>query len=81
MIAPIFCSTAMRSAISGSMAAFLSSVTPSARTAVSRTCSVAPTDGYSSSILVPLRPFGAEILMPLARLSTTAPNRRRLSRW
>ncbi len=48
MIAPIFCSTAMRSMISGSMAALRSSVTPSAITAVSSTCSVAPTLGYGS---------------------------------
>ena len=45
MTAPIFCSTAIRSMISGSIAALLSSVTPSARTAVSSTCSVAPTLG------------------------------------
>ena len=59
MIAPIFCRTAMRSSISGSTAALVSSVTPSARTAVSSTCSVAPTLGYSRWILVPLRPLGA----------------------
>ena len=45
MIAPIFWSTAIRSMISGSIAAFFSSVFPLARTAVSRVCSVAPTDG------------------------------------
>jgi hypothetical protein len=45
MIAPIFWSTPMRSMISGSMAAFFSSVTPFARTAVRSTCSVAPTLG------------------------------------
>ena len=45
MIAPIFCRIAIRSMISGSMAAFFSSVTPLARTAVSSTCSVAPTLG------------------------------------
>ena len=53
MIAPIFCRTAIRSMISGSIAALRSSVTPSARTAVSSTCSVAPTLGYGSAILVP----------------------------
>ena len=46
----------MRSMISGSIAAPLSSVMPSARTAVSSTCSVAPTLGYGSSILAPCRP-------------------------
>ena len=45
MMAPIFCSTAIRSRISGSTAALRSSVTPSARTAVSSTCSVVPTLG------------------------------------
>ena len=44
-VTPIFCSTQIRSMISGSMAALRSSVTPSARTAVSSTCSVAPTLG------------------------------------
>ena len=64
MIAPIFCRTAMRSMISGSMAALRSSVMPSARTAVSSTCSVAPTLGYGRSILAPCRPLGAEMRMP-----------------
>src|ERR1051326_6247301 len=49
MIAPIFCSTQMRSMISGSTAALRSSVTPSARTAVSRISSVAPTLGGAGS--------------------------------
>ena len=35
----------MRSMISGSMAAFVSSVMPSALTAARRVCSVAPTEG------------------------------------
>ena len=64
MIAPIFCRIAMRSMISGSIAAFLSSVTPFARTAVSSTCSVAPTLGYGRSMFAPCRPFGAVIRMP-----------------
>ncbi len=81
MIAPIFWSTAMRSMISGSIAAFASSVMPSARTAVSRSCSVAPTDGYGSAIFVPWRRRGARMWMPFSRLSTTAPNWRRMSRW
>src|ERR687895_687008 len=42
MIAPIFCRTQIRSMISGSTAALRSSVTPDARTAVRRTCSVEP---------------------------------------
>ena len=45
MIAPIFCRIAMRSMISGSIAALRSVVMPRARTAVSSTCSVAPTLG------------------------------------
>ena len=45
MIAPIFCSTHTRSMISGSVAAPDSSVLPSASTAASKVCSVAPTDG------------------------------------
>ena len=81
MIAPIFCSTAMRSSISGSTAALTSSVTPWARTAVSSTCSVAPTLGYSRRIFVPFRPFGAVMWMPISRLSTIAPKLRSTSRW
>ena len=81
MIAPIFCSTLMRSMISGSIAAFASSVMPSARTAVSSSCSVAPTLGYGSAILVPCSRRGARMWMPLSVLSTTAPNCRRMSRW
>ena len=64
MIAPIFCRIAMRSMISGSIAAFFSSVTPSASTAVSSTCSVAPTLGYGSSMSRPSRPLGAVRRMP-----------------
>ena len=45
MIAPIFCRIAMRSMISGSIAALRSVVMPRARTEVSSTCSVAPTLG------------------------------------
>ena len=48
----------MRSMISGSIAAFASSVMPSASTAVSSTCSVAPTLGYGSRTFAPCRPFG-----------------------
>ena len=64
MMAPIFCRMAMRSMISGSMAAFFSSVTPFARTAVSSTCSVAPTLGYGSSMSAPCSPSGAVMRMP-----------------
>ena len=71
----------MRSMISGSIAALRSSVTPSARTAVSRTCSVAPTLGYGSSMSAPCSPFGAERRMPLGSLSTMAPNLRSALRW
>src|SRR5450830_1090872 len=81
MIAPIFCSTLMRSMISGSIAAFDSSVMPSARTAVRSSCSVAPTLGYGRAILVPCRRRGARRWMPPSRFSTTAPNCRRMSRW
>src|SRR2546421_7677559 len=80
MTAPIFCSTQIRSTISGSTAALRSSVTPSARTAVSSTCSVAPTLGYGSSNLVPCRPLGAVRCSPPAVLSTTAPNCRSAAR-
>ena len=45
MIAPIFWRIATRSMISGSMAALRNTVVPSARTAVSSTCSVVPTLG------------------------------------
>ena len=58
MIAPIFCRIAMRSMISGSIAAFFSSVTPLARTAVSSTCSVAPTLGYGSSMFGAVQAVG-----------------------
>ena len=81
MMAPIFCSTAIRSMISGSMAAPRSSVVPFARTAVSSTCSVAPTLGYGSVMSAPCRPFGADSRMPLGSLSTVAPNARSASRW
>ena len=74
-------STAMRSMISGSVAAPESSVMPSARVALSNTCSVAPTDGYGKEILAPCRPLGAEMWMPPGRFSTTAPNWRRTLRW
>lgn len=80
-MAPIFCRIAMRSMISASIAAFRSSVTPLARVAESRTCSVAPTLGYGSSIDAPFRPSGAVRWMPLTCLSTTAPMARRASRW
>ncbi len=81
MIAPIFCSTAIRSTISGSVAALRSSVTPSARTAVKRTCSVDPTLGYGSVIFVPRSFWGASMCRPSGRLSTTAPKARSASRW
>lgn len=81
MIAPIFCSTQMRSSISGSTAALDSSVTPSARTAVSSTCSVEPTDGYGSRILVPRSRCGASRYWPSARFSMVAPNWRSTSKW
>ena len=81
MIAPIFCSTQIRSMISGSTAALRSSVTPSARTAVSSTCSVAPTLGYGSSSLVPCSPLGAVRCMPSGVLSTIAPNWRSAWMW
>ena len=41
----------------------------------------APTEGYGREILVPWRRRGARRWMPLGRLSTTAPNWRRMSRW
>ena len=81
MMAPIFCSTAIRSTISGSVAAPESSVMPSARVALSRTCSVAPTEGYGREILAPWSPLGAEMWMPPGRFSTTAPNWRSTSKW
>src|SRR4051812_13140598 len=81
MIAPIFCRIAMRSMISGSIAAFRSSVTPSARVAVSSTCSVAPTLGYGRWMCAPCSPFGADSRMPAGSFSTIAPNLRSASRW
>ena len=50
---------AASSMISGSIAAPDSSVLPSASTAASSVCSVAPTDGYGRWIFAPCRPFGA----------------------
>ena len=82
MMAPIFCSTATRSMISGSVAAPDSSVLPSASTAANKVCSVAPTDGYGRWIFAPFSPFGAVMWMPSAwSLSTSAPSLRRVSRW
>src|SRR6266508_3725768 len=80
MIAPIFCSSAMRSMISGSIAALDSSVTPSASTAANSTCSVAPTLGYSRRSLVPTS-LSAFRWMPSGRWSTEAPSDRRASMW
>ena len=68
MIAPIFCRMQIRSMISGSTAALRSSVTPSAITAVSSTCSVAPTLGYGRANLVPCSPFGRGQVQTLGRL-------------
>ena len=82
MIAPIFCRTATRSMISGSVAAPDSSVLPSARTAASRVCSVAPTEGYGRWIFAPCRPWGAVMWMPSrCSLFTSAPSLRNVSRW
>ena len=81
MIAPIFCRTQIKSMISGSTAALRSSVTPSASTAVSRTCSVAPTLGYGSSSLVPRSRLGADRWSPRSVFSITAPNPRSACRW
>ena len=67
--------------ISGSIAALRSSVVPFARTAVSSTCSVAPTLGYGSWMFAPCRPLGADRRMPLGSLSTVAPKARSASRW
>ena len=73
MIAPIFCRTQMRSSISGSTAALDSSVTPSASTAVSSTCSVAPTDGYGSLDLAAAQPLrGLQVLAVRALLDGRA---------
>ena len=64
------------------MAAPESSVLPSASTAASSVCSVAPTDGYGRWIFAPCRPFGAVMWMPsLCSLSTFAPSLRKVSRW
>ena len=64
---------AIRSSISGSAAAFDSSVTPSASTAVSSTCSVAPTDGYGSRILRAAQPLrGLQVLAVGALLDRRA---------
>ncbi len=71
----------MRSSISGSTAALDNSVTPSASTAVSSTCSVAPTDGYGSRIFVPRSRCGASRYCPSARFSMVAPNCRSTSKW
>ena len=72
----------MRSMISGSMAAPRSVVMPSLRTAVSRVCSVAPTEGKGSSMMAPCRPEAGRLMRtPSGRLSTTAPNLRSVSRW
>ena len=81
MSAPIFCRIAIRSMISGSVAAPRSSVWPSARVAESSTCSVAPTDGYGKSILAPCNPCGALIRIPESSFSTLAPKLRSTSRW
>ena len=63
----------MRSSISGSTAALESSVTPSASTAVSSTCSVEPTDGYGSRILRAAQPLrGLQVLAVRALLDRRA---------
>ena len=48
-----------RSTISGSRAAFFSTVVPRARVAAISTFSVAPTETSGNSKAAPLRPFGA----------------------
>ena len=82
MIAPIFCRMLMRSMISGSIAAPESSVMPSASTAVSSTCSVAPTLGYGSAIFAPVQAVRAPTSgCRSGSFSTMAPNLRSTSRW
>ena len=71
----------MRSMISGSMAALRRVVEPRARTAVSSTCSVAPTLGYGSRTSAACRPRGAVSRRPSRRFSICAPNSRSTSRW
>ena len=44
---------------------------PSAMTAVSSSCSVAPTEGYESEYLIPCRPLGALRCSPSAISVTT----------
>ena len=80
MRAPIFCSTEMRSRISGSMAALASSESPSASTAAKRNCSVAPTLGNGSSMRAPVRRSARRWIMP-SRWSSWAPKARSTLRW
>src|ERR1035438_1142673 len=69
MMAPIFCSAMIRSMISGSMAAFDSSVLPCASTAARIICSVAPTLGYSRCSLLPVRRSQVRCALPVSSCS------------
>ncbi len=70
----------MRSMISGSTAAFLMTVVPSASTDDRSADSVAPTLGYGRSISAPWSRLASARQTPLSSV-TDAPSRRRASMW
>ncbi len=80
MWAPIRCRNSASSTTSGSVAAFRSTVFPSASTADSRTVSVAPTLGYGRSMRVPWSRV-ARAVIPAGPSSISAPSARSAATW